>query len=112
MAKYKVTGFAKFLMFMGISGIVLFGGTQIAEKLGFDNNGKSFNFQEVKETLKETIKEKINEKKNRRANTEEIYTETDQRLEDKLLLLIEENERLADELEECKNKKDSLVGTE
>jgi hypothetical protein len=112
MAKYKVTRFAKFLMFTGISGIILFGGVQMAEKMGFDNLENRFNFKEIQETLKENIREKIDEKKNGNSKVEDNYISTDRRLEEKLILLIEENERLAEELKQCKNKNESLVGGE
>ena len=112
MSKYKVTGFAKFLIFMGISGVILFGGAKVADNLNLIDQDKSMSFHEVKETIKETIKQKIDEKKNKRESREENLSSTDNKLEERLLILIEENERLADGLEQCKNKQDSVAGGE
>ena len=106
--KYKMTGFAKFIIFSSIVAGVYYGMS---------------NFTNVSELLPEKdrthisrweqkIKQKIDQKKkayqSKRHEPQEDYNE---RMEQRLMQLVEENERLADELKACREVNLDVVST-
>jgi predicted nuclease with TOPRIM domain len=110
--KYKMTWFAKFFIFCLIISGFTYGVTNFTNipQVLKDNNITSFN------DLEEKIDEAIDKKKNKNAEYAEPQIQEDNRLEDRLLQLIEENDKLVEkneklkfELEQCKSEKNDMA---
>ena len=110
--KYKITWFAKFIIFCLIVGGLTYGVTNFTNipQVLKNNDITSFN------DLEEKIDEVIEKKKNRKAEHTEPQIQEETRLEDRLIQLIEENDKLVEEyekikfeLEQCKSDNKDLV---
>ena len=109
MARYKITAFGKLLIFAGVSTCIVMGANYFTQKLDFVSKDQAISLHEIKNTLKETFKEKIEEVKDKSGASPVSNTATEERLEVRLMELIEENERLAEELKECRNTRTEVV---
>ncbi len=102
--KYKITWFAKFIIFCLIVGGLTYGVTNFTNipQVLKNNNITSFN------DLEEKIDEVIEKKKNGKAEHAEPQIQEDTRLEDRLVQLIEENDKLVEKNEKLQNELEEI----
>ena len=105
--KYKMTGFAKFIIFCSVMGGILYGLTNFVNLSEWISVKDNVHFTKLEHKINEKIQQKIKKTKNKEID----YSQTDAyvHLEKRLLELIEENEQLSEELEKCKSSKLDLV---
>jgi LAS superfamily LD-carboxypeptidase LdcB len=105
--KYKMTGFAKFIIFCTVMGGLVYGLTNFVNLSDYISDKDKVNMTNLEHKITEKIQKKLNKSKSK----ENVNSQTDtyDHLEKRLLELIAENEQLSEELEKCKSSKLDLV---